>query len=105
MLLAMPEPGVLLRPQTDLLDRAGRYLAGGGLGLFVLPDEVNLVIPDRKSGLEVRRVLFRSRGSMAEIFNSSFFEPRKGASVAKRRGRIRYAAGHARTRCASTSAN
>jgi glutamate-1-semialdehyde 2,1-aminomutase len=42
----MPEPGVLVHPQTDLLDRAGRYLAGGGLGLFVLPDEVNLVIAE-----------------------------------------------------------
>jgi glutamate-1-semialdehyde 2,1-aminomutase len=30
----------------DLLDRAGRYLAGGGLGLFVLPPEVNLVIAE-----------------------------------------------------------
>jgi len=42
----MPEPGLLARPNTDLLDRAGRYLAGGGLGLFVLPDEVNLVIAE-----------------------------------------------------------
>jgi glutamate-1-semialdehyde 2,1-aminomutase len=42
----MPDPGVLVHPQTDLLDRAGRYLAGGGLGLFVLPDEVNLVISE-----------------------------------------------------------
>src|SRR5437763_7378274 len=32
--------------QADLLERAGRYLAGGGLGLFVLPDEVNLVIAE-----------------------------------------------------------
>jgi glutamate-1-semialdehyde 2,1-aminomutase len=32
--------------QTDLLDRASKYLAGGGLGLFVLPDEVNLVIAE-----------------------------------------------------------
>jgi glutamate-1-semialdehyde 2,1-aminomutase len=32
--------------QTDLLARAGRFLAGGGLGLFVLPDEVNLVIAE-----------------------------------------------------------
>jgi glutamate-1-semialdehyde 2,1-aminomutase len=32
--------------QADLLDRAGRYLAGGGLGLFVLPPEVNLVIAE-----------------------------------------------------------
>jgi len=42
----MPDPAVLVQPQTDLLDRAGRYLAGGGLGLFVLPDEVNLVIAE-----------------------------------------------------------
>ena len=32
--------------QTDLLDRASKYLAGGGLGLFVLPDEVNIVIAE-----------------------------------------------------------
>lgn len=42
----MPEPGLLVSPQADLLERAGRYLAGGGLGLFVLPDEVNLVIAE-----------------------------------------------------------
>jgi glutamate-1-semialdehyde 2,1-aminomutase len=30
--------------QADLLERAGRCLAGGGLGLFVLPPDVNLVI-------------------------------------------------------------
>src|SRR6516164_9934271 len=34
------------RRQADLLERAGRYLAGGGLGLFVLPPEVNLVIAE-----------------------------------------------------------
>jgi glutamate-1-semialdehyde 2,1-aminomutase len=31
---------------VDLLDRANRYLAGGGLGLFVLPPEVNVVIAE-----------------------------------------------------------
>ena len=31
---------------VELLDRANRYLAGGGLGLFVLPPEVNLVIAE-----------------------------------------------------------
>jgi glutamate-1-semialdehyde 2,1-aminomutase len=31
---------------SELLDKAARYLAGGGLGLFVLPDEVNLVIAE-----------------------------------------------------------
>jgi glutamate-1-semialdehyde 2,1-aminomutase len=46
----MPEPGLLVSPQADLLDRAGRYLAGGGLGLFVLPDEVNLVIAEGHGG-------------------------------------------------------
>jgi glutamate-1-semialdehyde 2,1-aminomutase len=30
--------------QRALLDDAGRYLAGGGLGLFVLPPELNLVV-------------------------------------------------------------
>lgn len=35
-------PGI--EQQHDLLARAGRVLAGGGLGLFNLPDEVNLVI-------------------------------------------------------------
>ena len=32
--------------QSDLLERASTYLAGGGLGLFVLPDEVNIVIAE-----------------------------------------------------------
>jgi len=32
--------------QADLLARAGRSLAGGGLGLFVLPPEVNLVVAE-----------------------------------------------------------
>ncbi len=30
--------------QAALLDDAGRYLAGGGLGLFILPPELNLVV-------------------------------------------------------------
>jgi len=30
--------------QATLLTAAGRYLAGGGLGLFVLPPELNLVV-------------------------------------------------------------
>jgi glutamate-1-semialdehyde 2,1-aminomutase len=32
--------------QRDLLDLAGHVLAGGGLGIFNLPDEVNLVIAE-----------------------------------------------------------
>src|SRR5689334_11857371 len=31
---------------SELLDKASRFLAGGGLGLFVLPDAVNLVIAE-----------------------------------------------------------
>lgn len=38
--------------QRALLDDAGRYLAGGGTGLFVLPAELNLVI-DRGAGSRV----------------------------------------------------
>jgi len=38
--------------QTQLLAAAGRYLAGGGLGLFVLPPELNLVI-ERGEGSRV----------------------------------------------------
>jgi glutamate-1-semialdehyde 2,1-aminomutase len=34
--------------QHDLLDRAGQVLAGGGLGLFNLPAEVNLVVAEGK---------------------------------------------------------
>ncbi len=30
----------------DLLERANRYIAGGGLGLFVLPPEVNVVVAE-----------------------------------------------------------
>ena len=30
--------------QQELLRDAGRFLAGGGLGLFVLPPELNLVV-------------------------------------------------------------
>jgi len=30
--------------QTQLLDDAGKYLAGGGTGLFVLPAELNLIV-------------------------------------------------------------
>ena len=36
--------------QAELLDKAGRYLAGGGLGLFTLPPEVNLVIAEGRGG-------------------------------------------------------
>lgn len=39
------ERGELTR-QADLLERAGRFMAGGGLGIFVLPPEVNLVIAE-----------------------------------------------------------
>jgi glutamate-1-semialdehyde 2,1-aminomutase len=42
----MPEPAVLADPQADLIQRADRYLAGGGLGMFVLPADVNLVIAE-----------------------------------------------------------
>ncbi len=38
--------------QAQLLDKAGRYLAGGGLGLFVLPPELNLVV-ERGAGSHV----------------------------------------------------
>jgi glutamate-1-semialdehyde 2,1-aminomutase len=46
MLRRMSHAAIAANPRTDLLDRANRYLAGGGLGLFVLPDEVNLVIAE-----------------------------------------------------------
>ena len=36
--------------QQALLDDANRYLAGGGLGLFALPPEVNLVIAEGRGG-------------------------------------------------------
>src|SRR3954468_23331084 len=42
----MPDSSAVASPQADLLERAGRFLAGGGLGLFVLPDDVNLVIAE-----------------------------------------------------------
>jgi glutamate-1-semialdehyde 2,1-aminomutase len=38
--------GTAASRQVELLERAGRYLAGGGLGLFVLPPEVNFVIAE-----------------------------------------------------------
>jgi glutamate-1-semialdehyde 2,1-aminomutase len=42
-----PETGrIETTRQAELLEKAGRYLAGGGLGLFVLPPEVNLVIAE-----------------------------------------------------------
>src|SRR5512144_526655 len=34
--------------QSDLLDKANRYLAGGGTGIFVLPPEVNIAIDHGK---------------------------------------------------------
>ena len=36
--------------QEELLADANRYLAGGGLGLFVLPPDVNLVIARGQGG-------------------------------------------------------
>lgn len=39
-----PAPGAASERQRALLDDAGRYLAGGGLGLFVLPHKLNLVV-------------------------------------------------------------
>src|SRR5580765_7095142 len=48
-IVATPNASVIahMNPSADqarLLASAGRYLAGGGLGLFVLPPELNLVI-------------------------------------------------------------
>src|SRR5258707_10410670 len=47
----MAQPALTPIPETSPSDRqqqlladAGRYLAGGGLGLFVIPPELNLVI-------------------------------------------------------------
>jgi glutamate-1-semialdehyde 2,1-aminomutase len=42
----MSQSGTLspVQRQAELLDQAGHYLAGGGLGIFVLPPDVNLVI-------------------------------------------------------------
>lgn len=42
----MSQSGVLTsaKRQAELLDQAGHYLAGGGLGIFVLPPDVNLVV-------------------------------------------------------------
>src|SRR5215510_2028722 len=41
-----------LERQTALLAEAGRYLAGGGLGLFQLPPDLNLVV-ERGQGSRV----------------------------------------------------
>jgi glutamate-1-semialdehyde 2,1-aminomutase len=43
---AAPASAAVADRQVDLLERANNYLAGGGLGLFVLPSEVNLVIAE-----------------------------------------------------------
>jgi len=40
----------LAERQAALLDEANRYLAGGGLGLFVLPPDVNLVVARGQGG-------------------------------------------------------
>jgi len=48
----MPNASAAAQRQTQLLDDAGRYLAGGGLGLFVLPPDLNLVI-ERGEGARV----------------------------------------------------
>ena len=44
--MALGAQGTKVNRQADLLARAGRYLAAGGLGLFTLPPEVNLVIAE-----------------------------------------------------------
>ena len=43
-----PTTDTRLDAQRELLALAGRVLAGGGLGLFNLPDEVNLVVAEGK---------------------------------------------------------
>jgi glutamate-1-semialdehyde 2,1-aminomutase len=48
--LAGPVDEAARAKQQALLDEAGRYMAGGGLGLFVLPPEVNLVIAEGRGG-------------------------------------------------------
>ena len=44
--MAQAAHGTKVDRQADLLARAGQFLAAGGLGLFVLPPEVNLVIAE-----------------------------------------------------------
>ena len=41
---ASQSPATAAERQQALLNQAGQYLAGGGLGLFVLPPEVNFVV-------------------------------------------------------------
>ncbi|MDQ3700928.1 MAG: aminotransferase class III-fold pyridoxal phosphate-dependent enzyme [Chloroflexota bacterium] len=48
--LAQPRSAADVSRQRELLAKADRYLAGGGLGLFVLPPEVNLVIAEGHGG-------------------------------------------------------
>ena len=48
--MAVGAQGKQLTSQADLLERANKYLAAGGLGLFVLPPEVNLVIAEGHGG-------------------------------------------------------
>ena len=48
----MNEPPYPQRRQADLLASAGRHLAGGGLGLFQLPADLNLVV-ERGEGARV----------------------------------------------------
>jgi len=48
----MNEPPYPHRRQADLLASAGRHLAGGGLGLFQLPSDLNLVV-ERGEGARV----------------------------------------------------
>jgi len=48
--MAVGAQGKPLTSQADLLERANKYLAAGGLGLFVLPPEVNLVVAEGHGG-------------------------------------------------------
>ncbi|MGH8704790.1 MAG: aspartate aminotransferase family protein [Burkholderiales bacterium] len=54
----MNEPAAPAARQAALLEDAGRFLAGGGLGLFQLPAELNLVV-ERAQGSRVRDVAGR----------------------------------------------
>ena len=46
--MASASPAAVTDKQRELLSRAGQVLAGGGLGLFNLPDSVNLVVAEGK---------------------------------------------------------